>query len=130
MAHEELLANLRALEVGLHRRDTRADPKVLGALLHPDFREFGRSGATFTRESTLAEFAEARQASAIWSQDYAIDLLAEGLALVTYRTAHVDAEGRLDRHTNRSSLWQWAEGRWLLRFHQGTPTQPFERATT
>jgi hypothetical protein len=99
-------------------------------LLHPDFREFGRSGATFAREATLAEFAEARQAYAIWSQDYAIDSLAEGLALVTYRTAHIDDDGRLDRHTNRSSLWQWAEGRWMLRFHQGTPTQAFERDTT
>lgn len=43
-------------------------------------------------------------------QDLAVDELADGIALVTYT---------LDG-TWRSSIWIREDGRWQMRFHQGT----------
>jgi hypothetical protein len=51
--------------------------------------------------------------------------LDENFALLTYKSAHVDANGELSRHTLRSSLWQKMESRWQMRFHQATPTDAF-----
>ena len=37
--------------------------------------------------------------------------LAPSVVLLTYRSAHVAADGVLDRHTNRSSVWCLRSGR-------------------
>jgi hypothetical protein len=125
----DLLPTLRRLELALHQPALRASAAGLAALLHPAFREFGRSGAVYTREAMLAHLpAGAEPAPAIWAQDFAVEPLGEGVALLTYRSAHVGPGGQLERHTNRASVWQLgADGRWQMRFHQGTPTAPFER---
>jgi hypothetical protein len=127
MAGQPLLETLRALEVALHQSALRADPARLGALLHPAFREFGRSGAIYSRDATLAEFVEQAQPYTIWSQDFIAEALSDELVLLTYRSAHIDAAGALERHTNRMSLWQRTERGWQMRFHQGTPSPPFAR---
>jgi hypothetical protein len=120
-----LLATLRALEVARHQPAVRGDRARLDALLHPAFREFGRSGAIYTRDAILAEFADEAPPYTIWAQDFVAESVGEKLALLTYRSAHVDGSGGLDRHTNRMSLWQHTERGWQMRFHQGTPTAPF-----
>ncbi|WP_445083050.1 nuclear transport factor 2 family protein [Candidatus Nitrotoga sp. BS] len=125
MQDSDLLNSLRALEVSLHKPETRGDPNELGHHLHQRFREFGRSGATYTREQTLEEFSSEPQAYHVWSQEFQLQLLSQDIALLTYRSAHIESDGQLTRHTNRSSVWQYLEGRWLLRFHQGTPTSAF-----
>ena len=123
----DLLTALRSLETALHRAEVRADRARMDALLHPDFVEFGRSGTVWTREATLDEFGGAQAAApapTIHAQDFELRHLAEGLALLTYRSAHVEADGRRDRWSLRSSLWQRDDGgAWRLRFHQGTPTE-------
>lgn len=123
---EALLAALRALEVELHRAEVRADRARMDALLHADFVEFGRSGSVWTREATLDEFGApgaAAQGPTIHAQDFELRVLGDCLALLNYRSAHVDAAGGKDRWTLRTSLWQRnATGAWQLRFHQGTPT--------
>jgi hypothetical protein len=63
------------------------------------------------------------------SQDFEHEQLAAGLALLTYRSAHVKAGGAIERHTLRASLWELTEIGWQLRFHQGTPTEAFEVRT-
>jgi hypothetical protein len=47
----------RQHEVALHRPHIRADAVRLSELLHPCFREFGRSGREYYRAEVLAEFA-------------------------------------------------------------------------
>lgn len=121
---------LRELETRLHQPGIRRDRAALGALLHPCFHEFGRSGDTFTREQTLAEFDEQPQSYEIWAQSYEVQELTQDLALLTYKSAHLNSEGQLERYTNRSSLWQLTQDRWLLRFHQGTPTHAFDKDAT
>ena len=103
----DLLDMLRTLEVELHQGATRADRARMDTLLHPQFVEFGRSGAVWTREATLAEFAGHRGAVAaphIHADCFALQTLADDLALLTYRSAHVDADGRCHRFSWRSSL--------------------------
>jgi hypothetical protein len=122
-----LFETLRELEVALHQPQVRSQTAKLGELLHPDFREFGRSGATYTRAQILAECAAHQQTYTVWSQDFVVEQLAEGLALLTYRSAHVGESQELERHTNRSSLWQLTASGWKMRFHQGTPAEAFSR---
>ena len=118
----ELLDELTALEVELHRGAVRADRARMQALLHPAFFEFGRSGTVWTRDATLDEFAAGAQgAPRIHADGFALQRLADDLALLTYRSAHRGDSGELSRFTLRASLWQRVAGRWQLRFHQGTP---------
>ena len=125
MAEQALLDTLVALEVELHRGATRADRARMDALLHPQFLEIGRCGDVWTREATLAEFAAGDAAAPRIAADrFALQPLHDTLTLLTYRSAHLDAQGVRQRFTLRSSLWQRdAAGPWRLRFHQGTPTE-------
>src|SRR3954453_16811424 len=50
------------------------------------------------------------------------DVLADGIALLTYATANEDVDGNRSRHTLRSSVWVRTASGWQIRFHQGTPT--------
>ena len=91
------------------------DPSVAGGdlldLVADDFVEFGASGRTWDRTSIAAVLtsSEARRVQIV---GFTVDVLAESVALVTYRL-----EG-----TNRSSLWVRRDGSWVIRFHQGTRT--------
>jgi hypothetical protein len=120
----DLSAHLIRLELELHQAEVRADGGRLGALLHPEFAEFGRSGQVWTRQAVLDEFTAASSPSAhprIHAEGFALQQLSDDVALLTYRSAHVDEAGAQSRWTLRSSLWQRCQGRWVMRFHQGTP---------
>jgi hypothetical protein len=121
-----LLEMLRELEVETHQPQLRADRRRLARLLHPGFFEAGRSGTFYSRDSVLAEFTGHPPTCRVWSQDFRVEPLAEGLALLTYRSAHIADDGSLARHTLRASLWQSTEQGWQLRFHQGTPAPAFD----
>jgi hypothetical protein len=125
-----LLQTLRELELETHRPQVRSDQGRLGRLLHPGFFEAGRCGALYSRDSVLAEFTDHPPAYRVWSQDFRVEPLADGLALLTYRSAHIADDGSLARHTLRTSLWHSTEQGWLLRFHQGTPAPAFEKHAT
>jgi catechol 2,3-dioxygenase-like lactoylglutathione lyase family enzyme len=128
MDEKALLNILRTLEVALHQPHVRADAIRLAQLLHPSFRELSRSGREYSRDEVLAEFATDPQAYEVFSQDYQLEQLAPGLALLTYRSAHIASDGTLDRHTLRVSLWQLTDAGWQLRFHQGTPTDRLDNS--
>jgi len=124
------LEALCELERHLHRPEVRSNPRALDELLHPAFREFGRSGAIYSRSNVLSEFSASPQTYEIWSQDFMMEELLPGLALLTYRSAHIAPSGGLDRHTLRASLWQRTAAGWRIRFHQGTPTEAFAKHST
>lgn len=122
-----LLDRLSALEVELHGPLTEATLARWQLLLHPSFHEFGRSGGTITRADVLEGFLGKSQDYRVAARDFAVALLAPEVALLTYRSCHVDVDGAATRHTNRASIWQRDAdvGAWRLRFHQGTPTAAF-----
>ena len=102
----------------------------MGEFLHVAFREFGRSGAAYTRDEILTHVSAAAQQPTIWAQDFELEVLSADLVLLIYRSAHLTEGQELQRHTHRTSLWQLVEGSWKMRFHQGTATQPFEKRAT
>jgi ribonuclease HI len=91
----------------------RGDVAELGALLHPEFLEIGRSGRIWSRDDVaLSPTADdGGFLDVISSQRLSSDAV-----LLVYRTT--DARGV----TLRSSLWVRDGERWRLRFHQGTPS--------
>jgi hypothetical protein len=117
-----LLKKLKALEIELHKNESRRNRKRMEALLHPEFIEFGRSGRTWSRAEIIEEFGSASVLSPVESRNFDLVLLAEDVALLTYVSAHVDEDGIPQRQTLRSSLWVRTGVGWQMRFHQGTPT--------
>jgi hypothetical protein len=130
MGPDNLLQELCELEVALHQPEVRRDRGRLDELLHESFVEFGRSGLVYSKADILVSLPEESAPSGIWSQDFAVAELADGLALLTYRSAAIDTKGNLSRHSLRSSVWQRTARGWQMRFHQGTPTESFGKEAT
>jgi hypothetical protein len=123
-----LLATLRTLELELHQPLLRSNGAELERRLHPAFRECGRSGLLYSRTEVLSEFTGQAPPYHVWAQEFEVEPLGERLALLIYKSAHIDEQGRLSRPTIRSSVWQQTNNDvWLLRFHQGTPTAAFQK---
>jgi len=114
-----LLAELRNRERELHEVETRRNRRRMERLLHPDFVEFGRSGIRYSRVDVLKEFGPERAHPAIHSEDFHLVMLADGVALLTYASAHLDATRNTHRHTLRSSIWLLTDLGWQMRFHPG-----------
>jgi hypothetical protein len=60
------------------------------------------------------------------SGNFRLDLLADGVALLTYRSIKRFESPTPPLYSNRSSIWTRVAGQWQMFFHQGTPTKPFE----
>ncbi len=110
VALAQVVANeLRLLEPGV-----RSEGEGVLGMLHPDFTEFGSSGRVWDRESVMIGISE--DTATIMASDVAAHQLADDVVLVTYTTQ------RGDQRARRSSLWVRQDDKWLLRFHQGTPS--------
>lgn len=83
-----LAAELEALERALHAPQVRGDRESLAALLDEDFSEIGSSGQCYGRDAALQEIPLERAQVLIESEQYAVWLLADGLAQVRYRSRH------------------------------------------
>ena len=103
-----------AMERDLLTDDVRGDRAAVAALLHPDWREVGRSGRLWTREDVLDEIGPI---APVELEVVSIDRLGPDTILLLWRAV---ADGR---STLRSSLWVRDGGTWRQRFHQGTDEQ-------
>ena len=130
MGTGDLLGRLRDLELNLQRLEVRRDRAQLDELLHESFVEFGRSGRRYDKANTLEDLPQNPAPEVMWSQDFEVVELADGVAQLTYRSASVDDDGDLFRYSLRSSLWQRSPRGWQMRFHQGTATDPFTKDAT
>jgi len=126
MKRNELFEELRVLEAELHKPEIRSNRDQLTALLHESFVEYGRSGRRYDKEEILKQIPSKNSTESVWSQEYALQEIADDVALLLYKSAHINEDGKLTRHTNRSSLWQRTEVGWQMRFHQGTATDEFD----
>lgn len=104
-------------ELRLLDPEVRALPELVGALLHPEFHEFGASGRHWDRASLVAALADEAESDAgpIQASGMTGVELAPGLVHLTFDTEHNG------RRAHRSSLWRLTRSGWLLYFHQGTP---------
>ena len=92
----------------------------LEQLLHPEFTEVGRSGRAYTRKGIVNHLSSQEAHPAVASEEFAVAELSSVVALLTYRSAHVQQDGSLLNHTLRSSVWVRTAAGWQLRYHQGT----------
>ena len=130
MSAEPLLSVLSTLECELHQPKVRRDRSRLEALLHPRFVEFGRSGNAYTKPEIIALLLNEHEPVEVRAQDFRIQVLAEGVALLTYKSAHATAAGVLERHSLRSSVWKLGASGWQMLFHQGTAATSFGQNAT
>jgi ribonuclease HI len=100
------------LERALLSDAVRRDRAAVAALLHPDWSEIGASGRLWTREEMLAEVGSV---GAVTLDVVSLERPAADTILLLWRAA-TDEGSSL-----RSSIWVRTGGRWLQRFHQGTP---------
>jgi ribonuclease HI len=102
------------LERELLEPTVRADSSRVAAILHQDYEEIGRSGRLWGRDAIVQALA-GEEADAVDFEVLGTEHLTPETILLTARTT--DAGGS----SLRSSLWLRVNGRWRLRFHQGTP---------
>lgn len=110
---DHALAEVSRNEIALNTRAVRSDRVRLGELLHPTFTEIGRSGRLWEREEIL----DMLQREESINQTITVldaEFLSTDVILVT-------SQSNDDRGASlRSSVWVLHQGRWQLRFHQGT----------
>ena len=105
---------VEALERELLGPEVRGDIGRTGVLLHPDFMEIGSSGRVWTRDAMMMALEE-DPGERTELEILGAERIATGAVLLTYRS--YSRSGTV----LRSSLWVLDNGRWRLRFHQGTP---------
>jgi ribonuclease HI len=111
------LETVELLERRLLDPAIRSDVAEVSALLHPHFEEIGASGRIWDRETTIQSL-EADAESGTMTSVVSLERVAADAVLLVYRST--DARGE----QLRSSVWVRSEGRWRLRFHQGTVESP------
>ncbi len=108
---------LQRLEEELWREETRFDIPFMEQVLAEDFFEFGRSGRIYNRDQILTATRQPIDA-VIPLPDFAVRMLAEDVALVTYNSKAA-YNGVLEKAC-RNSIWSRTSTGWVIRFHQGT----------
>ncbi|MHA7813858.1 MAG: nuclear transport factor 2 family protein [Phycisphaerales bacterium] len=112
------------LEQSHLKPEIRSSRIQLDHLLHPEYIEIGASGTTYTKAQVLDTLPEHDQ------PEYEI-LKFHGKPIdpptpysyfthTTYTLQEIYPDGS-SRRTLRSSIWAQDQGKWLLKFHQGTP---------
>lgn len=123
-----IAAHLLACEQMLLDPVVRRDRARVSALLADDFVEFGASGRVWTRGEVL-DLLEKENYVKSAIEDLTCRQLADGVVIVTYRSARTNENTGEGTVSLRSSIWSKESGepgeagkpeRWLLRFHQGT----------
>jgi hypothetical protein len=112
LIEDAIRAQLLYLETALATRDARGIEGGLATLIADDFVEHGASGAVWDATATRALVAS-QPPAAVDIEDFVADALAPGVVLATYRVTGTRASYRV-------SVWVHRNGRWVLRFHQGT----------
>ncbi|MBQ7806857.1 hypothetical protein [Rhodococcus sp. (in: high G+C Gram-positive bacteria)] len=117
-----ILDELMEFEPLFHRTRVAMSRDEFDAVVDPEFREIGASGARYTRDYVQSVVERRRLRGEVndaaelgWTADRpALSRIAPDTYLVTYRLAQAQ------RVTERSSIWRFTENRWSVLFHQGT----------
>ena len=121
---EVLRQQLIDLELLFQRQAPGSEQSAAAQLLRDDFFEFGSSGGVISKEMVIEYLGN--EVVDMTSGDFKLDLLADGVALLTYRSVKRFGPSAAPAYANRSSIWTRTNGRWQMFFHQGTPTKRFD----
>lgn len=113
---DKVYQELKKLEESLWIEETRFDNDYMDKVLDDAFFEYGRSGKTYSRTECMSHPRQTIGAK-IPLEKFEVHDVSDTVKLVTY----ISEVGSESLRANRSSLWVSVEGRWRLRFHQGTP---------
>ena len=120
MKSESALADrIRALEERLLQSGVRKSPKELDHLLANDFVEFASDGRPYDKRQVI----EALQHEGTFRRsliDFRLRLLADDVALATFRAIREDTRSGEIVRSLRSSIWRCGDNEWQVVFHQGT----------
>lgn len=116
---DDLTSHLQQLENDLLDPAVRRKREILASYLADGFRELGSSGRIYTRADILGELP-AEPERQLTLTPFRCDLLAPGVALVTYQATRITPDAP-PFYSLRSSLWVFRDARWQIFFHQGTP---------
>jgi hypothetical protein len=115
----DVAETVRELEASLVINSVRKERTRVSALLAEEFREFGRSRKVYSRAAIL-DFLQSEEEIRVAIKYFACEVVAEGIALVTYLSELEEQNGETVGAL-RSSLRVWRDQRWQMVFHQGTP---------
>ncbi|WP_454851615.1 nuclear transport factor 2 family protein [Rhizobium binxianense] len=118
---KDLVIHFRRLEERLFQPEVRHSRQELENLLSREFREIGSSGRLYTFSDTIEGLLAESPDGSSRAEDFELQMLADGLALVTYRSVRSLFAGG-QKQNRRSSIWRLeTDGQWRMLFHQGTP---------
>jgi len=109
---------LRRLEHGLWRPETRLSATWMDEVLSGDFVEVGASGRVYSRVDLLDSSCGSLEVE-LPLPEFSARFLTPVVVLVTYLSVQRLPGGAL-RRARRSSLWVSTDAGWKLEFHQGT----------
>lgn len=111
---------LLKLEMSLWVNETRNSKEFLEGVLHPDFKEFGRSGNIYNKQDIID--STDLDINAIFPfKNLTVKDINDTTFLVTYQSA-LNKNNEIIK-SNRSSIWILTEEGLKLLFHQGTPVK-------
>ncbi len=109
----DTVAELIRLERAMWADETRGNRVWMHEHLSGTFTEFGWSGRRYARSDIVDQEIGPVDGDVT---DISVRAVGRDAALVTSRSVQPQGAG------NRASLWVRHDGRWLLEFHQGTPS--------
>ncbi|WP_159737095.1 nuclear transport factor 2 family protein [Vibrio atypicus] len=114
-------------EIALHQFATRQSKEEVSRLVHPTFKEVGKSGISYDFASIIKMMdGEKPSKGRIHSQEFESIQLEPSTHLLLYKTAWVSELGAKSHFAKRSSIWVFTGQNWQLKYHQGTPCDEFE----
>jgi hypothetical protein len=117
---EKTLAEITQLEESLWRAETRFNRALMRETFADDFLEFGSSGRVYNLDDMLVDVdCSATINAAIPLPEFKARYLTDDVVQVIYVSEVVHGDRK--EVGNRSSIWSRVDGKWRLRFHQGTP---------
>ena len=102
-------------EAALAARDGAGVEGGLAGLIADDFLEIGASGRRWNA-TEIRQLLAGEPLAAVTIHDFAAAPIGPDVVLATFRIGG-------DRPSERASIWVRRDGRWQVRFHQGTPVQ-------
>jgi hypothetical protein len=113
-------------EIALHQYEVRQNKLEVMRLLHPSFREVGKSGNSYDYQSTVEMMEHEKPSKGyIHSQEYECIQVELSVQLLLYKSAFVDEYGEESNFAKRSSIWIFTGACWQMKYHQGTLCKPF-----
>ncbi|RWZ54582.1 DUF4440 domain-containing protein [Halobacillus fulvus] len=115
---DELKAHLYTLEATLLTTEVRKSAERLNELIADDFVEYSSTGEIYDKVNILNRLPE-EEDPGITMRDFEMKYLSPTSALTTFKIFIEQKQ----KHSLRSSVWKFSDGRWQMTFHQGTVSE-------